>query len=109
MVEMQLRMLKASDFQELVDAAITMEDEFKQVQEERWKKARLEPKGTPENKVTPNLQFKPRFRTGGDEHPRENSSGRASVICHHVVPREIFLGIVNNPRWSALGATKRGI
>jgi rRNA maturation protein Rpf1 len=61
--------LKASDFQELVDAAITMEDDFKQVQEERRKKAKLEPKGTPENKVTPNLQFKSRFMTGGDERP----------------------------------------
>jgi hypothetical protein len=29
---MQLRMLNAVDFQELVDAAITMEDDFKQVQ-----------------------------------------------------------------------------
>jgi hypothetical protein len=27
----QLRMSKAADFQELVDAAITMEDDFKQV------------------------------------------------------------------------------
>jgi hypothetical protein len=31
MAKMQLRMLKAADFQELVDAAITMEDDFKQV------------------------------------------------------------------------------
>jgi hypothetical protein len=30
--KMQLRMLNAVDFQELVDAAITMEDDFKQVQ-----------------------------------------------------------------------------
>jgi hypothetical protein len=29
--KMQLRMLKAANFQELVDAAITMEDDFKQV------------------------------------------------------------------------------
>jgi hypothetical protein len=29
MAQMQLRMLKAADFQELVDAAITMEDDFK--------------------------------------------------------------------------------
>jgi hypothetical protein len=31
MAKLQLRMLKAADFQELVDAAITMEDDFKQV------------------------------------------------------------------------------
>jgi hypothetical protein len=35
MAKMQLRMLKAADFQELVDATITMEDDFKQVQEEQ--------------------------------------------------------------------------
>jgi hypothetical protein len=31
MTKMQLRMLKAADFLELVDAAITMEDDFKRV------------------------------------------------------------------------------
>jgi hypothetical protein len=36
--KMQLRMLKAADFQELVDATITMEDDFKQVLEDRRKK-----------------------------------------------------------------------
>jgi hypothetical protein len=41
----QLRMLKAADFQELVDAAITMEDDYKQVQEDRRKKARIDPGG----------------------------------------------------------------
>jgi hypothetical protein len=37
----QLRMLKATDFQELVDAAITMEDDFKQVLEDRGKRPGL--------------------------------------------------------------------
>jgi hypothetical protein len=50
MAKMQLRMLKAADFQELVDAAITMEDDFKQVQEEWWKKAKLEPMKYPSSK-----------------------------------------------------------
>jgi hypothetical protein len=31
MTKMQLRMLKAADFEELVDAVITMEDDYKQV------------------------------------------------------------------------------
>jgi hypothetical protein len=57
--KMQLRMLKAADFQELVDAAITMVDDFKQVQEERKKKAKLEPKKYPINKPTIDLSFKP--------------------------------------------------
>jgi rubrerythrin len=47
LAKMQLCMLKASDFQELVDAAITMEDDFKQFQEERWKKAKIGTKGDP--------------------------------------------------------------
>jgi UDP-galactopyranose mutase len=59
MAKMQLRMLKATDFQELVDAAITMEDDFKQVQEERRKKAKLEPRKYPVNKPTTDLSFKP--------------------------------------------------
>jgi hypothetical protein len=46
-------MLKAPDFQELVDAAITMEDDFKQVQEDRRKKARIEPRRYPDTKPTP--------------------------------------------------------
>jgi hypothetical protein len=58
--KMQLRMLKAADFQELVDAAITMEDDFKQVQEERQKKAKLEPRRFPLSKPPTDLNFKPR-------------------------------------------------
>jgi hypothetical protein len=60
MAKMQLRMLKAADFQELVDAAITMEDDFKQVQEEHQKKPKLEPRRYPVNKPTTDLSFKPR-------------------------------------------------
>jgi hypothetical protein len=59
MAKMQLRMLKAADFQELVDAAITMEDDFKQVQEECCKKAKMEPRRYPVNKPTIDLTFKP--------------------------------------------------
>jgi hypothetical protein len=59
MAKMQLRMLKAADFQELIDAAITMEDDFKQVQEEHRKKAKMEPRRYPVNKPTADLTFKP--------------------------------------------------
>jgi hypothetical protein len=59
MAKMQLRMLKAVDFQELVDAAITIEDDLKQVQEERRKKAKLKPRRYPVNKPTTDLSFKP--------------------------------------------------
>jgi hypothetical protein len=59
MAKLQLRMLKAADFQELVDAAITMEDDFKQFQEERRKKAKLEPRKYPSSKPTADLSFNP--------------------------------------------------
>ncbi|KAK1643069.1 hypothetical protein QYE76_060874 [Lolium multiflorum] len=42
--KVQLRMMRATEFQELVDAAITLEDDFKQLQEEKRKKAKYEPK-----------------------------------------------------------------
>jgi hypothetical protein len=38
-------MLKAADFQELVDAAITMEDDYKQVLEDRRKRPGLNQEG----------------------------------------------------------------
>jgi hypothetical protein len=59
--KMQLRMLRANEFQELVDAAITLEDDFKQVQEEKRKKAKFEPKKFVSNKPNTNLTFKPRY------------------------------------------------
>jgi hypothetical protein len=77
MAKMQLRMLKAAYFQELVNTAITMEDDFKQVQEERRKKAKKEPIRYPVNKPTAHLSFKPRPpswgmlpRGGGGGNPR---------------------------------------
>jgi hypothetical protein len=72
MAKMQLRMLKATNIQELVDAAITMEDDFKQVLEDRRKKARIEPRRYSDTKLTPNLKVKPKFRSGGNDTPRGN-------------------------------------
>ncbi|KAK1682472.1 hypothetical protein QYE76_043320 [Lolium multiflorum] len=39
--KVQLRMMRATEFQELVDAAITLEDDFKQLQEEKRKRPSL--------------------------------------------------------------------
>jgi hypothetical protein len=77
----QLRMLKAADFQELVDAAITMEDDFKQVLEDRWKKARIKPGRYLDTKPTPNIKFRPKYRSGGNVTPRGTSSGNNDIIC----------------------------
>jgi hypothetical protein len=71
---LQLRMLKAADFQELVDAAITMEDDYKQVLENKRKKAKFEPRRYPDTKSTPNIKFKPKYRSGGNVTPHGTTS-----------------------------------
>jgi hypothetical protein len=78
---LQLRMLKAANFQELVDAAITMEYDYKQVQEDRRKKARIEPRRYPDAKSTPNIKFKPKYKSGGNVTPRGTTSGNNDIIC----------------------------
>ncbi|KAK1686502.1 hypothetical protein QYE76_047350 [Lolium multiflorum] len=55
--KVQLRMMRATEFQELVDAAITLEDDFKQLQEEKRKKAKFEPKRFVSNKPNTSLSF----------------------------------------------------
>jgi hypothetical protein len=76
----QLRMLKAADFQELVDAAITMENDFKQVQEDRRKNARIEPRRYPDTKSTPNIKFKPKYKSGGNVTPCGTTSGNNDIV-----------------------------
>jgi hypothetical protein len=78
---LQLRMLKAADFQELVDAAITMEDDYKQVLENKRTKARFEPRRYPEAKSTPNIKFKLKYRSGGNVTPRGTTSGNNDIVC----------------------------
>ena len=61
-MKMQLRLARPREFQELVNIAITFEDDYKNVQDERKKKARMEPQKLPYRKPTSNLNFKPRPR-----------------------------------------------
>jgi hypothetical protein len=49
-MRMQLRLTGHHKFQELFDAAITLEYDCKSIQEERRKKARTEPKHFPDQK-----------------------------------------------------------
>ena len=42
-MKMQLRLAKTKEFQELVDTAITLENDYEEVQNERKRNARLEP------------------------------------------------------------------
>lgn len=55
-------MMRATEFQELVDAAITLEDDFKQLQDEKRKKAKFEPKRFVSNKPNTSLSFKSTLR-----------------------------------------------
>ncbi|KAK1680576.1 hypothetical protein QYE76_041424 [Lolium multiflorum] len=61
-MKMQLRLARTAEFQELIDSAITFEDDYRQVQEDRRKRARIEPRKYPVSKPTPDRSFKPRFR-----------------------------------------------
>ncbi|KAK1649152.1 hypothetical protein QYE76_066957 [Lolium multiflorum] len=64
-IKMQLRLAQTAEFQELIDAAITFEDDYRQVQEERRKRDRIEPRQYPITKPTPDRSFKPRFGPTG--------------------------------------------
>jgi hypothetical protein len=108
MAKMQLRMLKASDFPELVDAAITMEDDFKQVQEEKQKKARLEPQKFPTSKPTPDLSFKPRFRTRGDTPNQGYSNHGNEKICGNYGLRGHISNECREPKIICFGCNKEG-
>ncbi|KAK1669789.1 hypothetical protein QYE76_057948 [Lolium multiflorum] len=61
-------MMRATEFQELVDAAITLEDDFKQLQEEKRKKAKFEPKRYVSNKPNTGLSFKPRYNNNNNNN-----------------------------------------
>ena len=84
-MRMQLRLTKPTEFQELVDAAITLEDDYKIVQEDRRKKARTEPKRFPDHKPTPNLSFKPKPRPGNfnSNQNRGNPNPKSNITCHN--------------------------
>ncbi|KAK1686534.1 hypothetical protein QYE76_047382 [Lolium multiflorum] len=70
-MKMQLRLARTAEFQELIDSAITFEDDYRQVQEDRRKRARIEPRKYPISKPTPDRSFKPRFRpTTGNQYNR---------------------------------------
>ncbi|KAK1604785.1 hypothetical protein QYE76_028458 [Lolium multiflorum] len=80
--KVQLSMLRATEFQELVDAAITLEDDFKQLQEENRKKARFEPKKFVSNKPNTGLSFKPRYNNYYYYNKKvPNDQFMAQIVC----------------------------
>ncbi|KAK1646062.1 hypothetical protein QYE76_063867 [Lolium multiflorum] len=80
-------MMRATEFQELVDAAITLEDDFKQLQEEKRKKAKFEPKRYVSNKPNTGLSFKPRYNNNNNNNNsynnRRNQGNQAAnqIVC----------------------------
>jgi hypothetical protein len=101
-------MLKAADFQELVDAAITMEDDYKQVIEDRRKKARIEPRRYSDAKSTTNLKFKPKFRSGGNVTPRGTTSGINDIVCRGCGARGHIKKDCRQPKIIYFGCKKGG-
>jgi hypothetical protein len=101
-------MLKAADFQELVDAAITMEDDFKQVQEERWKKAKLEPRKYLVNKPIADLSFKPRPQSRGMLPRAGGGNPRGRILCHSCGAKGPLAKDCQRPKIICYGCNQEG-
>jgi hypothetical protein len=79
---MQMKLTKPRNFQELMDTAITWENDYKLVQMSRLKRAKTEAKKVQPTRSIPNLSFKPRVRTGGAPPNRKVFSPKGQIICH---------------------------
>src|SRR4051812_11717986 len=87
-VKMQLRLANKQTYQQLLDATIIFEDDYKNVQEDRRKRAKKETKRIQASKPKPNLEFKPRNRNYGNSNNNNGSGGnqsnpRRNVICNN--------------------------
>ena len=82
-MRMQLRLARPKEFQEFVDAAITLEDDYNSVQEDRRKKQRTEPKRFSDRKPTPNLSFKPSPKPDNRNPNQGKPNPKSNVICHN--------------------------
>jgi hypothetical protein len=87
-IRMQLHLTGHHKFQELVDAAITLEDDYKSIQDERRKKAQTKLKRFPDRKPTPNLTFKPRLRPG-NPNPNPNRGGEIPKATRYVTTMDL--------------------
>src|SRR3954466_16071793 len=81
-VRMQLRLANKQTYQQLLDAAINFEDDYKNVQEDRRKRAKKETKRIQASKPKPNPEFKPRNKTYNNN---KNNSGNQSNPCRNVI------------------------
>ncbi|KAK1648176.1 hypothetical protein QYE76_065981 [Lolium multiflorum] len=109
-MKMQLRLARTAEFQELIDSAITFEDDYRQVQEDRRKRARIEPRKYPVSKPTPDRSFKPRFRPTGNQYNRggQNQNPRNQILCHNCGQRGHVQKDCQKPRIICYGCGKEG-
>ncbi|KAK1683149.1 hypothetical protein QYE76_043997 [Lolium multiflorum] len=109
-MKMQLRLARTAEFQELIDSAITFEDDYRQVQKDRRKRARIEPRKYPVSKPTPDRSFKPRFRPTGNQYNRggQNQNPRNQILCHNCGQRGHVQKDFQKPRIICYGCGKEG-
>lgn len=68
----------------MLDAAITFEDDYKNVQEDRRKRAKKETKRIQASKPKPNLEFKPRNNPYNNNNSNRSVNPNAkNIICHN--------------------------
>src|SRR3954469_25441857 len=86
-VKMQLRLANKQTYQQLLDVAITFEDDYKNVQEDRRKRTKKETKRIQATKPKPNLEFKPRNKNYGNNNNNNNkgSGGNQSNPRRNVI------------------------
>src|SRR5215216_5449947 len=96
-----------------MDAAITFEDDYKNVQEDRRKRAKKETKRIQASKPKPNLEFKPRNRNYGNNNNNKGSGGnrsnpRRNVICNNCGIPGHFQRECKNPVVICYGCGQKG-
>jgi hypothetical protein len=91
-----------------VDAAITMEDDFKQVQEEWRKKAELEPRRLPFNKPPTDLSFKPRQQNRGVLPRSGGGNPQSGVICRSCGAKGHYSNECQKPKIICFGCNQEG-
>ncbi|KAK1574351.1 hypothetical protein QYE76_018590 [Lolium multiflorum] len=99
---------------ELVDAAITLEDDFKQLQEEKRKKAKFEAKRYVSNKPSTGLSFKPRYNNNNNNSSNSNNRRgsnnqfMAQIVCRSCGGKGHFSKDCKKPRIICFGCCEEG-